>query len=784
MPPYNSLRSVFLILLTILVAACGGDGGSGNSTATTTTTPAATPAAFYGSSTRQYTTGIPAYPVTPGDSVVKTSAIKRWSITPALPAGLTFDSSTGVISGTPTTISPTSAYVVTGVSSAGQGYSANLSIGVTSNVLLNLGHIAPMQFIQFDTSHVLSEDVTGRWILWNYATAAQIASGGAELPDEGNGVPAVMALAGPTLVIATLTGLELRSSATGAVAAEITAALKWWKLATDGSYVCGGNSSQLQCWSPSGQLLFSEAGDYNYSIAHVFAAPSGLLVALDNGVIETVSSATWTSSVGPPFQGTFYAWFVDGSHFLTTEATSNAVYEYSLASALEGSVSLPSLQGLVGQGNWIWTAQPSYATAPDGDEYVASNAVTIYPVGSSATPAATLQLGGLLMPTDTFIDSLSVSGTSVTVVDLSGATPAETSYSLPIAVPGPQQSALIAPPPFMFVAFSPTQFMESGGSGFLVDGSVPGAPRDFDYGAIISIAGSTARAVFTTASGNAFTYNSATNALENAAALASAPLAPDSQLSLSSDGSVLAAIDTSGNVVVYSLPGWTLINTLPAPISIVLSGSGTTLGEASIYAIASAQSVPVTGGAATSDPGPCMGSAVSTSCPIQVSPDGTLAAVASESLGTMNYEVMDSQNFIPPTSAISRNGALLATVPGYPVAWLDDSRLLVNSYAPILDMTEVSYTGATIYGPTGTKLAAPPIEEIDSLQVVSSDLVYSQQSNEVISLTSGASTWVSQDPFGGPLGPCQCGPEEPQWGVFAGSAIVFVSGNLVVAQPY
>jgi hypothetical protein len=711
--------------------------------------------------------------------VVKTSAIKSWSITPALPAGLTFDSSTGVISGTPTTNSPTSAYVVTGVSSAGQRYSANLSISVTSNILLNLGHVAPMQFIQFDTSHVLSEDVTGRWILWNYATVAQIAGGVAQLrgvDGDQNGIPAAMALAGPTVVIATVTGLELRSSATGAVAAEITAALKWWELATDGSYVCGGNSSQLQCWSPSGQLLFSEAGDYNYSIAHVFAAPSGLVVALDNGVIETVSSATWTSSVGPPFQGTFYAWFVDGSQFLTTDATSNTVYEYSLASVLEGSVSLPSLQGLVGQGNWIWTDQPTYGTDPYGNPEVISNAVTLYRVGSSATPVATLQLGPLLVPASTFIDSLS--GSSLTVVDLSGATPVETSYSLPIAVP-PPPNILLGPAPFVFVAFSPTHFMESAGSGFLVDGSVPGAPRNFDYGAIISIAGSTARAVFTTASGNAFSYNSATNALEDAAPLASAPLASDSQLALSSDGSVLAAIDTSGSVVVYSLPGWTLINTLPAPYSIVLSGSGTTLGEE--LANATAQSVPVTGGAATPDPSSCRQVFIYL-CPIQVSPDGTLAAVASESLGAMDYELENiGEIYSPPTTAISRNGALLATVPGYPVAWLDDSRLLVNTYASCLDSTQACYTGATIYGPTGTKLAAPPIEEIDSLQVVSSDLVYSQQSNEVISLTSGTSTWMSQDPFGGGGACC---PTEPQWGVFAGSAIVFVSGNLVVAQPY
>jgi hypothetical protein len=335
---------------------------------------------------------------------------------------------------------------------------------------------------------------------------------------------------------------------------------------------------------------------------------------------------------------------------------------------------------------------------------------------------------------------------------------------------------VLGPAPFVFVAFSPTQFMESAESGVLIDGSVPGAPRDFGYGAIISIAGSTSRAVFTTESGNTFSYNGATNAFETTSALAA-----NQQVALSSDGSVLAALDTSGNVNVYSLPGWTLINALPAsgavsaPTSIVLSASGTILGEQ--LANGSTQSVPVTGGVATAYPGPG---------PIQLSPDGTLAAVASESLSTLLNSMYGGAGFIftNVTTTVYRSGTLLATLPGYPVGWLDDSRIFVNSYSGECGVNNefVFYTGATIYGPTGTKLATPPIGgvcaiqwesgEIDSLQVVSSDLVYSQQSNDVVSLTSGASTWASQDPFSG------------QWGVFAGSAIAFVSGNLVLAQPY
>jgi hypothetical protein len=740
--------------------SCADSAGSSKTSSVTLT---ALHAMSYSSLNYQFTTGIAAQTVTSPNS-----ALTNWWVSPPLPAGLVLYD--GKISGTPTVATPTAQYLVTaytGPGSAGEKFGAELTVGVSSNVLLNLGHINPIPFVQFDTSHVLSQDSTGFWILWNYATKAQIATGVAQL----SGFPAPMALAGPMLVIQTGTGLELRASATGNVLAEVTLQLEWWKVASDGSYVCGGNASQLVCWSPTGQQLISEAG--NYYNANVFAAPSELLIALGaagNGVIETVSSATWTSSTGPAFQGTFDAWFVDGSQFLTTDATSSTVYEYSLASVLEGSASLPTLQGLAGQGNWIWTNQPTIGTDPFGNPEVLSNAVTIYPVGNSATPAATLQLGPVLMADGTFIDALS--GSSLTVVDLSGATPAQTSYTLPIAVP-PPQGATVGPTPFLFGAISPTQFMESTQSGILVDGSVPGAPRNFGYGAIVSIAGSTARAVFTTESGSTFSYNSATNAFETTPALAA-----NQQVALSADGSVLAALDTSGNVNVYSLPGWTLINALPAsgavaaPTSIVLSASGTILGEQ--LPNGSTQSVPVAGGVATAYPGPG---------PIQLSPDGTLAAVASESISAMNASIQ--WVYINPTTAIYQNGTLQTTLAGYPVGWLDDSRLLVNSYSAecgFIDNAWVFYMGATIYGPTGTKLAAPPIGgscgqqgtsgEIDSLQVVSSDLVYSQQGNAVTSLTSGANAWVSQDPFSG------------QWGVFAGSAIVFVSGNLVLAQPY
>jgi hypothetical protein len=842
MRPGNSLRGAFLALINVLVAACGGGSGGNSGTAVpvaptltlaassivagssttitwssadatscaasgtwsgtlaasgsqtitptaagtfiyeltcansagsskpSTATLTALHAMYYGSSNYQFTTGIAAQTLTPN-----VSSLKDWSITPALPAGLVFNG--GNISGTPTVAAPAAQYLVTGIDSAGTKYGAELTMGVTSNFLLNLGHAAPLVLLQFDTSHVLSEDQTGQWVLWNYATAAQIASGVALTLNQSSASdqPASMGLAGPTVVFQTNTGLEVRSSATGSVLAEITVQPAWWKLASDGSYVCAGNGSQLACWSPAGQLLFSEAG--NYFTTNALAIPSGLLVAMGpagNGVIETVSSSTWTSSVGAPFQGTFYAWFVDGSQFLTTDATSNTVYEYSLSSVIEGSAALSSLQGLFGQGNWIWTAQASVVI----NNVVQSNVVTVYEVGYSATPAATFTLSSEYVPIGTFIAA--ILGSSLTVVDLSGASPVETNYTLPIAAPLP---GAFEPLAFLYVGISPSQFMESSGNGVLVDGSVPGAPRIFAYGSVIGIAGSTARAVFTTESGNTFSYSTTTDAFERTVNLNS-----NQPVALSADGSVLAALDTSGNINIYSLPGWTLINSFPssnataAPISVVLSASGTTLGEQ--LSNGSTQSMPTTGGSPTSYPGPG---------PILLSPNGTLAAVASESLSTLFQS--PNQVYIAPSTAVYQNGALLTTLNGYPVGWLDNSRLLVNNYQDGCDglmLAFICYEGTTLYGPTGIILAAPPIGmsgnneglgedgEIVSLQVVSSDLVFGPPYTEVISITAGTGTWASADPCGGPptYYTYTC------FNAFAGSAVLFVSGNWVIAQPY
>jgi hypothetical protein len=110
-------------------------------------------------------------------------------------------------------------------------------------------------------------------------------------------------------------------------------------------------------------------------------------------------------------------------------------------------------------------------------------------------------------------------------------------------------------------------------------------------------------------------------------------------------------------------------------------------------------------------------------------------------------------------------------VPGWVVGWLDGTHILVNSYIFNHQVAGYTYSGCVIYDFSGTKLAAPPLPELKSLQIVSADSVYDQSSNAVYSITTGLPKWTSASSSTGV-------------GAVAGSNVVFASGSQVLVEPY
>jgi hypothetical protein len=616
-----------------------------------------------------------------------------------------------------------------------------------SKVLLELGHAQDVANLQVTTTSLLSQDQSGHWALWNLATDALIANGNAtclssQCSKSSSAVGAV-ALAGQTLVIETAGGLEIGSATDGRVAATIPGPISWWTLASDGSYAVTGSPTALQAWSPTGQHLYSLAGNYASAIA--FAAPGQIQVALSPAganVIQTIAASTGAATTGPAFLGTFNEWFADGSHFQTL--VGSAVYTYLNTSLQADVTSLSTVYGLGGQGNWFWN-----------QDQVPMN-VNVYKVGSSGTPAATYSGGNPTTSGTTLAVQAQNGLPQFTLVDLSGTALTSTVQALP----GFPESA--------YAAISPTEWFIGNAAGAIFDGaSSVASPKYLALGAAMSIAGGGGSVAIATGSGQIYVINPQSAVVQNTIGFVSG------NLQMSTDGTVLAALSTiavSPPVLqVYSLPSGTVMNSFGGSgsanivLGYSLAGSGTVIAQLTGPTLnANLQQVT---DLATSTV--IWSSSTFVTTPVLFSPDGTLFAAPTQPYA---YSVN-----LATSANIYLNGQLSAVVGNSPVGWIDNGRLLVDNFAPTPGGTPLyQYSGSTIYGPTGTVLASPALPALSSIQTVTADTVYSPEYDAIYSLTTGAATWNGTPP------PTTNSPV----GAIAGAYAVVVFGTQVVAEPY
>jgi hypothetical protein len=111
---------------TIYTITATNSAGSGNTTVTLTVNPSA-PAISYSPSTNVYAVGATISSLTPTSTG---GAPTSYSISTPLPTGLSFDTTTGIISGTPTATSGTTTYTITGTNATG---SSTTTVTITVN---------------------------------------------------------------------------------------------------------------------------------------------------------------------------------------------------------------------------------------------------------------------------------------------------------------------------------------------------------------------------------------------------------------------------------------------------------------------------------------------------------------------------------------------------------------------------------------------------------------------------------------------------------------------------
>ena len=424
--------------------------GTSTATLSITVNDIAPSSVSYGASALTFTAGVAGRTLTPN---ANGGAVVSWSISPALPAGLTFSATDGSIAGTPTGASASTAYVVTATNSGGQS-TGNLTIEVDAGVLLELGHGTSIALVRFSGSRMLSLDYGGHWVLWDYAAGAIIANGDLNCLQCASSTPGSLAdLAGPTAVIKTQNGFEIHSSSNGLALATITASVSWWMLASDGSYISAGSHAGLFAWSLSGAPLLSRPGDYSKAIG--FAAPGEIRVAAGPAglsVVETVSVPSGAATAGPAFNGQFNSWFLDGGRIITTVGTT--VLVYSKDAVQQAVLPVPTDATATGQGNWIWTSS-RFGTTLD-----------VYAVSASSTPAAsyTLGPGDVPLASATAIGVIREGGQTLSVIDLSGTAPSEVDYASPIWITPPLGA-------MTYAAVSASQWVVGNQNGVLLDGA-------------------------------------------------------------------------------------------------------------------------------------------------------------------------------------------------------------------------------------------------------------------------------------------------------------------------
>ena len=706
------------------------------------------PVAGYDAPAYSYTAGVASRAIIPMVSA-QGGGVVSWSVNPSLPAGLDLNTTDGTISGTPNQAAPVASYTVTATNSGG-AISLPLLIAVAAAPLLDLGHNSGVIFMRHTGTRVLSVDFDGHWVLQNFASGSFVLTGEQQ---GGNSIPSCSVdVEGPTLMAPTPTGINTFNGTTGAAMASVTVAAAWCALASDGSYVATGTASGLTVWSPTtGQMLFTRAG--NYVSAAVHAQPGRLEVA--NGpaganVIEMLSVPGGGSTMTSAFNGQFSAWFIDGTSFLTTQGTTVRVY--SSASVQQNILTVSGIISLGGEGQWFWTC-------------ATPGVVNVYAVGTggSPPPAYSYLLGsGTVIGSGTTLGLLPTDTAEVTVVDLSGAIPVGTTYPTSIAYS-------------TYYAASPAgSWVVGNWYGVVVDGSqLPAKSRFLTYGEAFSIVGGANQFAIATASGHILYFDSATKTQ-----LGDIPF-PSSNLSMSTDGSVLAAAtstkdsvnlpSTDRSIRIYSLPSGTVTNTIPYtlnvtpfPDSMTMSGSGTVIAE-TLWdpTTCHSQLIPTSGGSPIwCDPNGQFGA-------LRLSPDGTLLSV------------VDSTNTPPlfATTNTYKDGALVATITGAAPGWIDNDHLLVNNYVCSTGMgCFPKYVSASIYDGGGTQLATIPAPEMSILQPVTTTSVYSPELNEIVSTVDGTVMWRSGDSLHGFY--------NVGGGAVAGSLVIFASGSQVLVQSH
>jgi hypothetical protein len=624
----------------------------------------------------------------------------------------------------------------------------------SGNILLNLG-VTQRAYVSGTRAASASSD---KWVLWNRGTQTPIARGelyaGTLNPWTGRILQHKVALsASLMLTMSASTTLQVRASSDGALLGQIPLAANSdfkFGIATDSGYVWTADGFGIHLWSPSGQSLANNGGDYTQAL--VYAAPNEVRVGIGPtaNVIEFVKPNGQVTT-SPAFTGTFSAWFGDGTRFISGTGTFLQIYSSSA-----DPISLVSLSTsgatLGGFGEYYWTRR--------------LQSVDVYRVGAGTTPILTVPYyTPVVSETDGYLAIVaSVSDAapdSATWVDMHGASLVTRALPLPLEQV-PLARAIAGPGGELWAITSQSALYYTSG--------IPTALHPLTCGPVRAV--STSQGLWSVSVGahQILVIDLQRRALRTVFA------SPADELETSTDGKIASYAELSGGSTgtfdyvqqtrLFDATSQRVLaervsqteNLKPRLHAVALSSDGTdfALGACNLEASGPYESdcyVDVTD--ASGAPSIHIDTSPVNPNILRLSPSGERLAVSTPEPGN------DHRN---ATTAIYSNGVLTGVTRGYPFAWLTPDTLLVRVYTTLLPS---SFAGMIVVNATGVQQSVTQFPEmIRGTLIGNGSRAYSAEKNAIYDGASGMAVWSK--------------PQTSQ-GVVVGSAdehfVVYTIGN-------
>ena len=211
-PRGATTRIALITLITFALAACGGGGGGGGVSA---------PSALAYTSPVQATVGTAITSLSP----TVTGAVTSYAVSPALPAGLSLNATTGVISGTPTSTAPLATYTITATNAGGSttfGWALTVSAAVTTRTATQTAIFsdAPVGGLAYTASPSGSTGTTDALGAFKYAPGDSVTFSAAGITlGTATGLSSTSTSGNPSII----TPIDLVPGATGVADPTVTA---------------------------------------------------------------------------------------------------------------------------------------------------------------------------------------------------------------------------------------------------------------------------------------------------------------------------------------------------------------------------------------------------------------------------------------------------------------------------------------------------------------------------------------------------------------------------------